>query len=66
MADDLSYQLIYDHMDELCERLEKRGFQVKLSVSGQEKKVNFVEELLKQGSPSAGGAVHRYSFDVRA
>ena len=53
-------------MDELCERLEKRGFQVKLSVSGQEKKVNFVEELLKQGSPSAGGAVHRYSFDVRA
>lgn len=66
LADDASYQLILDHMDILEERLEQKGYQVKISVTNQEEKVNFVEDMLKQKTPSAGGMVHRYSFDVRA
>ena len=66
LADDASYQLILDHMDILEERLEQKGYQVKISVTTQEEKMNFVEDMLKQKTPSAGGMVHRYSFDVRA
>lgn len=66
LADDASYQLILDHMDILEERLEQKGYQVKISVTNQEEKVNFVEDMLKQKTPSAGRMVHRYSFDVRA
>lgn len=66
LADDASYQLILDHMDILEERLEQKGYQVKISVTNQEEKMNFVEDMLKQKTPSAGGMVHRYSFDVRA
>lgn len=66
LADDASYQLILDHMDILEERLEQKGYQVKISITNQEEKMNFVEDMLKQKTPSAGGMVHRYSFDVRA
>ena len=66
LADDASYQLILDHMDILEELLEQKGYQVKISVTNQEEKMNFVEDMLKQKTPSAGGMVHRYSFDVRA
>ncbi len=66
LADNTSYQLILDHMDLLEKRLEEKGYQAKIQVINQEEKVNFVEDLLKQGTPSMGGMVHRYSFDVRA
>jgi len=66
VADDMSYQLILDHMEILEERLAKKGYQVKIQVMNQEENVNFVEDMLKQQTPSAGGMVHRYSFDVRA
>ena len=66
LADDMSYQLILDHMEILEERLAKKGYQVKIQVMNQEENVNFVEDMLKQQTPSAGGMVHRYSFDVRA
>lgn len=66
LADDTSYQLILEHMDILEKRLEEKGYYAKIQVINQEEKVNFVEDLLKQGAPSAGGMVHRYSFDVRA
>ncbi len=65
LKDDISYQLLLEHLDEL-ERRENKGYQVKIHVSNQEEKVNFVEDMIKQGAPSAGGMVHRYSFDVRA
>lgn len=66
LADDAAYQLIMDHMDILEERLEKKGYSVKIKVTNQEEKVDFVEDFLKKDQPSAGGMVHRYSFDVRA
>lgn len=66
LADDMSYQLILDNMEILEERLAKKGYQVKIQVMNQEENVNFVEDILKQQTPSAGGMVHRYSFDVRA
>lgn len=66
LKDDISYQLLLEHLDELERRLENKGYQVKIHVSNQEEKVNFVEDMIKQGAPSAGGMVHRYSFDVRA
>lgn len=66
LEDDLSYRLISEHMDILEKKLEEKGYQVRIQIVNQEQKVNFVEDLLKQGVPSAGGMVHRYSFDVRA
>lgn len=66
LADDMSYQLILDNMEILEERLAKKGYNVKIQVMNQEENVNFVEDILKQQTPSAGGMVHRYSFDVRA
>lgn len=66
LSDDRSYQLILEHLDLLEQRLEEKGYQVKLQVTKQSEKANFVEDMFKQGTPSAGGMVHRYSFDVRA
>lgn len=66
LADDVSYDLILGNMDMLVQRLEAKGYQAKIQVTNQEEKVNFVEDMLNQGSVSAGGMVHRYSFDVRA
>ena len=66
LKDDVSYQLLLEHLDELEQRLIEKGYHAKIHVENQEEKVNFVEDLLKQGAPSAGGMVHRYSFDVRA
>ncbi|MCM1258045.1 MAG: flagellar hook-length control protein FliK [Roseburia sp.] len=65
LSDDLSYDLIMEHLDELEERLAKKGYQVKIQVNTQEETPSFVDQILK-GQPSAGGMVHRYSFDVRA
>lgn len=66
LSDDASYQLILENMDLLQKRLEKRGFFVTIQVTNQEKKADFVGNLLNQGTASMGGMVHRYSFDVRA
>ena len=54
-----------EHLDELEERLAKKGYQVKIQVNTQEETPSFVEQIL-EGQPQAGGMVHRYSFDVRA
>lgn len=65
LADDKSYDLIFEHMDLLEERLEKKGYQCTIQVQNKEKKVNFVDDFLKKDQPSTG-RLHRYSFDVRA
>lgn len=65
MADDISYQLLMEHIGELEEKLQAKGFYCNISVSNQEKKVDFVEDFLKKDHPSTG-KLHRYSFDVRA
>lgn len=66
LDDDTSYQLVLEHLDILEKRLEEKGYNAKIQVINQDEKPNFVENLLTQGAPSAGGMVHRYSFDVRA
>ena len=58
--------LILEHLNLLEERLKQKGYQAKIQVMNQEENVNFVEDILKRQTPSAGGMVHRYSFDVRA
>lgn len=65
LSDDISYNLLMEHLDELEERLANKGYQVKIQVNTQEETPSFVDQILK-GQPSAGGMVHRYSFDVRA
>lgn len=66
LEDDRSYQLILENMDQLERRLLQKGYDARIHVTNQGEKVNFVEDLLKQGAPSSQGMVHRYSFDVRA
>ncbi len=65
LGDGKSSQVIQEHMDILQERLEKKGYACTVHVNQEEKKINFVEDFLKQDQP-VSGRVHRYSFDVRA
>ena len=45
--------------------LKRKGYNSKITVTNEEKHVNFVEDFLKKDQPSAG-QLHRYSFDMRA
>ena len=65
METDEAFELVKMHTSELEERLRKKGFDVKIYVENEGKKVNFVDDFLKKDAPQAG-QVHRYSFDVRA
>lgn len=67
LADDTSYALVRAHLPQLEERLKKLGYTCRISVSNENRKVDFVEDFLKKDQPSAGGRqLHRYSFDMRA
>ena len=65
MDSDESYALVKAHMPELEARLRNKGFNAKIYVENEGKKVNFVDDFLKKDAP-ATAQVHRYSFDVRA
>ena len=65
MDSDEAYALVKAHMAELEERLKLKGFNAKIYVENEGKKVNFVEDFLKKDAPSTA-QLHRYSFDVRA
>ncbi len=65
MDSDEAYDLVKAHMPELEERLRKKGFNAKIYIENEGKKVNFVDDFLKKDAPSTG-QLHRYSFDVRA
>lgn len=62
---DESFALVKEHVPELEERLRKKGYNCKISVTNEAKHVNFVEDFLKKDQPSTG-MVRRYSFDMRA
>lgn len=69
LDDDASYDLIEAHLPELQERLEKLGYNCRVTVENREEKVDFVEDFLQKSQPAKAasrGMVHRYSFDVRA
>ena len=65
MDTDEAFELVKAHMPELEERLRKKGFDAKIYVENEGKKVNFLDDFLKKDAPPTG-QVHRYSFDVRA
>lgn len=65
MDSDEAYALVKAHMPELEKRLKLKGFNAKIYVENEGKKVSFVDDFLKKDVPSAG-QLHRYSFDVRA
>lgn len=65
METDEAFELVKAHMPELEERLRQKGFDAKIYVENEGKKVNFLDDFLKKDAPSTG-QVHRYSFDVRA
>ena len=65
ISDDTSYDLIEKHLPVLEKRLAKKGYRCSITMSKEEKKVEFVEDFLQRDMPQAG-TVHRYSFDVRA
>ena len=65
METDEAFELVKAHMPELEERLRKKGFDAKIYVENEGKKVNFLDDFLKKDAPPSG-QVHRYSFDVRA
>jgi len=49
----------------LEKRLAQKGYRCSITMSKEEKKVEFVEDFLQRDMPQAG-TLHRYSFDVRA
>ena len=65
METDEAFDLVKAHMPELEERLRKKGFDAKIYVENEGKKVSFLDDFLKKDAPPTG-QVHRYSFDVRA
>ena len=65
IADDASYDLIEKHLPVLEKRLGQKGYRCSITMSKEEKKVEFVEDFLQRDMPQAG-TLHRYSFDVRA
>ena len=65
LSDEASYQVVEAHVPFLQQQLEKLGYQCRIDVENEEKKVDLVDDFLKRDKP-AGGMVHRYSFDMRA
>ena len=65
IADDASYDLIEKHLPVLEKRLAQKGYRCSITMSKEEKKVEFVEDFLQRDMPQAG-TLHRYSFAVRA
>ena len=60
-----SYALLEKNYPVLEAVLKRKGYNSKITVTNEEKHVNFVEDFLKKDQPSAG-QLHRYSFDMRA
>ena len=65
LADDATFGLIEKHLPILEKRLKKKGYNCSVSLENNGRKINFVEDFLSREQPSMG-ALHRYSFDVKA
>ena len=67
-SDDASFELVQKYLPILDAKLTALGYHTTITVSNEEKKMDFVEDFLKKDLPggSNAGVVHRYSFDVRA
>ena len=58
IADDASYDLIEKHLPVLEKRLAQKGYRCSITMSKEEKKVEFVEDFLQRDMPQAG-TLHR-------
>lgn len=65
MEDDASYELVSAHAEELAKKLEDKGYHCSIEVQNEGRRMDFVEDFLKQDLPTSG-RLHRYSFDMRA
>lgn len=64
LQDEVSGQIISEHLNELCDALAKKGYQFQARVEQSETETNFVEDILNHDS--ADSSAVRYSFDIRA
>lgn len=66
LEDNLSMQIVESHLEELKERLEKKGFTTTITVEMQQKDEvnNPFDRVLETDKPQI--SIKRYSFDVRA
>ena len=64
-SDDASYALVEKYVPVLEEKLKEKGYQCTVTLSKEEKKMDFNEDFLRRDMPQQG-MLHRYSFDVRA
>ena len=65
LADDASYALVEKYVPVLEAKLKEKGYQCTVTLSKEEKKMDFNEDFLRRDMPQQG-MLHRYSFDVRA
>lgn len=65
LPDDKAYELVEKHLPILEMRLKNKGYSCTVTLTHENKDVNFAENLFKKEQMSAG-SLHRYSFDVRA
>lgn len=65
LEDDVSFALIEKNLPILESRLNKKSYNVKVSVTNESKSVDFVDDFIKREAP-VGTGVRRYSFDVTA
>ncbi len=69
LENDAAYDLIEAHLPQLEERLQKLGYNCRVTLESRKEKVDFVRDFLQKSQPATAaskGMVHRYSFDVRA
>lgn len=65
LADEASYALVEKYVPVLEAKLKEKGYQCTVTLSKEEKKMDFNEDFLRRDMPQQG-MLHRYSFDVRA
>ncbi len=66
MDDDRSYRLVENNIHILQAKLESLGYDCQITVGKDDRKVDFVEDFLKQDSGANKQNVLRYSFDMKA
>lgn len=62
LSDDISYKIIEQHMEELQERLQEKGYSCNIRLEKRVKEIDFVQDFLEKELPV--GKLQRYSFDV--
>lgn len=62
LSDELALRLVEQHVEELTERLEQKGYRCSVQLEQQVKEMDFVEDFLEREAPV--GQLSRYSFDV--